>query len=154
MLELRDGTRKIDKHQLFTRTCTKPNTRWLVHSWNTFCAKTNHGQLKLTRLTTVRTWGKPPPSPLQYTLRLSTRPTSKILTIGTPTTWTSATLGAYNFACRPVIEMSSKAKLQLQLRAFQRYVTCHLHIRKWGRFLTFSGRESNYQFDSRPFFWP
>ncbi len=42
----------------------KTNTRWLVHSWNTFGARKSHGQLKLTRLTTARSWGKPPPSPL------------------------------------------------------------------------------------------
>jgi hypothetical protein len=35
------------------------------------------GKLGLTRLTTARTWGKSPPSPLWYTLCLSTRPTSK-----------------------------------------------------------------------------
>jgi hypothetical protein len=48
-----------------------------VHSWSTFGAKMSHGQLGLTRLTTAQTWGKPPPSPLLYTLCLSTRSTSK-----------------------------------------------------------------------------
>ncbi len=69
--------------------------------------------------------------------------------VGTP-----ATLGAHNFACRPLIEMRSKAKLQALSRTFQWYVACHLHISKFGRFLTFSGRESNCQFDSWPLFWP
>jgi len=41
-----DGTRKSDKHQLVTQTCRKPNTRWLVHSWNTFGARTSHGQIR------------------------------------------------------------------------------------------------------------
>jgi hypothetical protein len=35
------------------------------------------GKLELTRLTMARTGGKPPPSPLYYTLCLSARPTSK-----------------------------------------------------------------------------
>jgi hypothetical protein len=34
-----------------------------VQSWSTFGARTNHGQHRHTRLTTARTWGKPPPSP-------------------------------------------------------------------------------------------
>ncbi len=36
----------------------------------------------------------------------------------------------------------------------QWYVTCHLHAKKSGRFLTFSGQKSNWHFDSWPFFWP
>jgi hypothetical protein len=48
-----------------------------MHSCNTFGVRTNHMQLRFTRLTTVRTWTKPPPSPLYYTLCLSTRPISK-----------------------------------------------------------------------------
>jgi hypothetical protein len=57
VLELRDGLRKnwqaltthIDLH--------KTNTRWLVHSWSTFGARTSHGQLGFTRLIMTRTWG-------------------------------------------------------------------------------------------------
>jgi hypothetical protein len=44
MLEFWDGTRKSDKDQLLTRTCTKPNIRWLVHNWNTFGVKMSHRQ--------------------------------------------------------------------------------------------------------------
>ncbi len=50
-----------------------------MHSWGTFGVRTSHGQLGHTRLTTARTWGKPPPSPLYYTMRLSTGGTSKWL---------------------------------------------------------------------------
>ncbi len=57
-----------------------------------------------------------------------------------PPTGTLATLEPHNFASRPPIEVRSKAKLQLLL--------------KLGQLLTFCGRESNWQFDSRPFFWP
>ncbi len=35
------------------------------------------GKFGFTRLTTAQTWEKPPPSPIQYTLWLSMRPTSK-----------------------------------------------------------------------------
>ncbi len=73
----------------------------------------------------------------------------EIRTIGIP-----ATLEAHNFMCKPPIARRSKAKLQPLLRAFERYVTCHLHTRKLSIFPTFSGRESNCQFDSQPFFWP
>jgi len=46
MLELWDGIRKSDKHQLLTRTYTKPNTRWLMHSWSTFGVRTNRRQIR------------------------------------------------------------------------------------------------------------
>jgi hypothetical protein len=71
-----------------------------------------------------------------------------------PSAGTPATLRAHNFLCRPPIVMQSKAKLYPSLRVFQRYVVRCLHASKSGRFPTFSGRESNCQFDSRPFFWP
>jgi hypothetical protein len=64
------------------------------------------------------------------------------------------TLEAHNFLVKPSIKMSPKKKLYSSSRAFQWYVTHHLHASKSRRFLTFSGRESNRQFESRPFFWP
>ncbi len=120
------------------------------------------GNLGLTRLITARIRGKPPPSPMQYTLHLRTRVASewlfvlgfpngspKITKVGSPTT-----LWDYNVLCRPPIRMRFKLKLQPSLRVFQQRVTCHLHIKESGRFPTFRGRESNYRFDFRPFFWP
>jgi hypothetical protein len=41
------GTRKSDKHQLLTRTCTNETTSWLMHSWSTFGAKMSHGQTQI-----------------------------------------------------------------------------------------------------------
>jgi hypothetical protein len=41
------------------------HTKWLVQSWSTLGARTSHGQHGHTRLTTARTWGKPPPSPFR-----------------------------------------------------------------------------------------
>jgi hypothetical protein len=47
MLELRDGTRKSDEHQLFTRNLHKTNTRWLVHNWSTFGVRMSHRQIRI-----------------------------------------------------------------------------------------------------------
>ncbi len=133
-----------------------------MHNRSTLVHERTMGKHELTRFTMARTWGKPTPSPLQYTLCMATKPTPKchfvlrlpsgspeILKVGSPTT-----LKAYNFVCRPSIEMKSQAKLQPSLKAFQRYFTRHLNAKKLGRFLTFSGRKSNCQFDFQPFFWP
>ncbi len=68
-------------------------------------------------------------------------------------TGTLAILGPHNFASRPRIEVRSKSKLQLSSRSFQRYIARHLQPSKLGRFLTFFYQKSNWQFDSRPFFW-
>jgi hypothetical protein len=43
------GTRKSDKYQLLTPTCTNQTTTWLVHSLSTFGARTNHGQIQTHR---------------------------------------------------------------------------------------------------------
>ncbi len=120
------------------------------------------GKHKLTRFTMTWTCRKPPPSPLQYIMCLTTRPTPKchflsrlpsgspeIPKIGTP-----MTLGAHNFVFRPLIEIRFEVRLQPLLKSFQQYLANNLQVRKLGRFLTFNGRESNWQFDSQPFFWP
>jgi hypothetical protein len=113
---LKMGTRKNDKHQLFTRTCTNQTTSWLMHNSSTFGANTSHGQIRTHKTHHGWTWGKAPPFSLYYTLCLATRPPSKwffvpkflsgspeIPKVGTPTT-----LGAHNFVCRPPIEWSLK----------------------------------------------
>jgi hypothetical protein len=93
-----------------------------MHSWSIFGARTSDEQLELTRLTKLTTawiWGKPPPSPLKYTLGLSTGATSKWLFVPRlpsgrleiRTAWTLLTLGVHNFVSRPPIEMRSKVKL-------------------------------------------
>jgi hypothetical protein len=38
------GLGRVTKGQLFTRACTNQTIGWLVHSWNTFGAQTNHEQ--------------------------------------------------------------------------------------------------------------
>jgi len=67
---------------------------------------------------------------------------------------TLANLEPHNLVSRPRIKMWSEKKLYFLLRAFQWYVAHPLQLSKLGRFSTFCGWESNWQFDSRPFFWP
>ncbi len=163
MPEFQDGTRKDDKQLIHSLRSiqTKQHIGQCIVSTLLMLRQTM-GKFRFTRLTTAHTWGKPPPSPLKYVLCLSTGATSKwhfvsrlqngspeIPKVGTPTT-----LGPDNFVCKPSIVMRSKAKLEPSSTAFQRYVARHLHARNLGRFPAFSGRESNCQFDSRPFFWP
>jgi hypothetical protein len=96
-------------------------------------------KFKFTRLNTGRTWGKPPPSPSLIVYFVLGHKTN----IEIPTTKIPTTLGAHNFSCKSPIEMRFEAKLYPLLRAFQRYVTRHMHTRTLGRILTFSGHESN-----------
>ncbi len=51
---------------------------------------------------------------------------------GIPTIGTLVTLGAHNFVYKPLIEMTSKTKLQPSLKAFQQYIAHHLYARKLG----------------------
>ncbi len=139
----------------------KTNTRWLVHSQSTFGVRTSHGQLGHTRLTTAQLGGShhlPPysilcsspwgPHPNGFLFRDCQIGILKFPQLG------FRDLEVHNLACKPSITMRPKEKLQPLSRAFQQYVTCRLHTRKSGRFLTFNGWESNCQFDSRPFFCP
>ncbi len=157
------GTRKIDKQLNHSHGPTQTKQQvgqciieaLLVHEQVT-------GKHELTRLTTAQTWRKPPPSPLQYTLCLATRPAPKCLFVlrlpsespEIPKIGILATLEAHNFLCKASIEVMSQAKLQPSSRAFQQYVALHLHVRQSGRFLIFNGWKSNWQFDSQPFSWP
>ncbi len=112
--------RMISNHSL-TQTCTKPNNKLvsaqLEHFW---CQDETRANSDSQNSPQPRLGGKPSPSPLQYTLCLATGPASKchfvpVLPNGSPKipiTSTSATLGAHNFACKPLIEVRSKAKLQ------------------------------------------
>ncbi len=134
MLELYDGTRKNDKQSLTHTNLHKTKQvgqcivgTLLVLGRTTGKLGRTTGKLGLTRFTTAQNSGKPPTSPLYYTLCLATIPTSKCHFVsgfpsGSPeilTPRTPATLGVHNFACKAPIEMRSKAKLQPSSRAFQ-----------------------------------
>ncbi len=79
-MRLQDGTRKSDKLQLLTRTCTKPTNKLVsTISKAPLVPRQAMGNSGLTRLTTAQTRGKPPPSPIQYSLCLPAAPTSEWL---------------------------------------------------------------------------
>jgi hypothetical protein len=90
-----------------------------MHSWNTFGAKTNHGQPWTHKIHHGPNLGEVTTFPLYYIMCLATIPTSKwhfipelpsgspkIFKVGTP-----VTLGAHNFVCKSLIEMRFKEKL-------------------------------------------
>jgi hypothetical protein len=118
-----------------------------VHSWNILVHGWATNKHKLTKLTTTLTWGKPPPSSLQYILCLATGPAPKChFVLGPPSgspeipiNGILTTLGAHNFVWKPTIDKRFWAKLYLSSRSFQWYVARHLNARKSRWFLTFSG---------------
>jgi hypothetical protein len=146
------GTRKSDKHQLLARTCINHTTSWLVHSLSTFGVRKSHKQTRTHKTQHGPDLGEATTFPFivyyvplhEAHIQMALIPKVEIL----------ETLGPHNFVWRPPIEMRFKEKLYPSLRAFQKYVAHHLNARKSDQFPTFSGRESNYQFDSWPFFWP
>ncbi len=109
----RDQTRKKDNY-LVTRSCIQNQPQV---GYNLFCTLLMLGQATGNLgLTTARTRGKPPPSPIQYSLRCSTAPTPKWLFVpGLPKwgpeivpVWTPRTLGHHNFSPRSSIRTSSE----------------------------------------------
>ncbi len=112
--------------QSFTWVYTNQTTSWLVHSLSIFGARTSHGQIWTQKIHHNPDLGEAITFPLiVYSAPLHRGRIQMTFFHGTP-----------------------------KWKAFQRYVARHLHATKSGQFLTFSGRESNCQFDSRPFFWP
>ncbi len=156
------GLGRIDKLYLFTRACTKPtqNGQCIVGAPLMLERATSNSDTQDSPRPGLGGSQHLPPYSILYGcpqdhtskwLFVSGLPSGspEIVKVETP-----MTLGRHNFACRPLIEMRYKAKLQPSLRAFQRYVARHLHRQESGRFSTFSDWESNCQFDSRAFFWP
>jgi hypothetical protein len=58
------GTRKSDKHQLLTWTCTNQTTSWLVHSLSTFGARKSHWQTQTHKTHHGPDLGEAPTFPL------------------------------------------------------------------------------------------
>jgi hypothetical protein len=117
VLKLRDGTRKSDKLYLLIRTCIKPTNKLISSYFGiTLVLGQATGNFGFTRLTTARTQRKPPPSPIEYFLCLSTAPTSRWLFVpGLPKrspetvlVWAPGTLRSHNSLFRPPIGMKSK----------------------------------------------
>ncbi len=120
MLKFRDGTKKNDKLQLLTSTCIKPTNK-LVSSFSGAILVLGQamGNYGLTRFTTARTRGKPPPSPIQYSLHLFAAPTSEWLfvprlprrNLEILSVWTLGTLQGHHSLLGPPIGMRSKTNL-------------------------------------------
>jgi hypothetical protein len=71
----------------------------------------------------------------------------KLSRVGVPKLWTSISLD-----CR--LRSRRGLKQSCNSRRFQRRVKLSNRTSEKGQFPTFSGRKSNCQFDSQPFFWP
>jgi hypothetical protein len=106
------GTRKSDKHQLLTWTCTKQTTSWLVCSLSAFGPWMNHGQT-LTHKTHHGLGGSHhlPPYNILCAWPWDQHPNG-ILSGGFPSenpeipkVATLAILGAHNIVWRPSIEI-------------------------------------------------
>jgi hypothetical protein len=67
---------------------------------------------------------------------------------------TPGTLNGHNSRLQSPIATRSEPKLYPSSISFQRHVAHSNRMSGRHRFPTFSGRESNCQFDSRPFFCP
>ncbi len=156
------GLRRVDKLHSLTRACTQPTQsgQCIVGAPLVLGRVTgNTDTLDSPRLGLGRSHHLPPYSIL-CGLPRSLHPNGFSLprlpsgNLEIAPVRTLATLEPHNFVSRPWNTMRSKAKMQLSSRAFQWYVACPLQLSKSSRFLTFSGQELNWQFDSRPFFWP
>jgi hypothetical protein len=83
-----------------------------MHSWNLFGAWTSHGQTQIHKIHHDLDLGEATTFPLIVYYVFGHRTNTQMsFCPGTPTFGTFATLGAYNFVCKPSIEVRSKAKL-------------------------------------------
>jgi hypothetical protein len=117
------GLGRMICNQSITRTCTNQTTSWLVHSWNIFGARTNHGQIRTHKTHHGLDLGETTTFPLIiYSVASHRTNIQMAFCLETPKwesrnsqSWESynfgATLGAHNFVCRPSNEMRSQAKL-------------------------------------------
>ncbi len=69
--------------------------------------------------------------------------------LGLPRLWSPITLRA-DLQLRSDLKQSCSSRPELSNNMWH----APLQLSKSGRFPTFCGRESNWQFDSQPFFWP
>jgi len=156
--EMRLG--RLTSHSIIHANLHKPNNKLVSALLEHFGARTNHKQTQIHKIHHGLDLGEAITFALMVYFMLGcVTNTQMSFCPGTPKwesrnsqSWDSRNLGVYKFACRPPIQMRFQVKLQPSLSAFQWYVACHLHVRKSGWLLIFSGRESNCQINFRPFF--
>jgi len=159
-MEIKMNDKWVNYSQKFAQIYTNHTTSWLVHSWNILSTWMNHRQTRIHKIDHNWTWGKPPPSP--YNIFFV--PSHKVSTQMSFCLWTPK-LGVLKFSNLKFMQLWKPITLCADLRLKwgmkqscsphrQWYVAHHLHTRKLGKFSTFSGWESNWQFDFWPFFWP
>ncbi len=135
------------------------------HSGTPLGVGTSHGHFEPQDTPRLGLGGKPPPSP--YSILCDAPPRlhpngsfSRDSQVEVPKLsrncpgWSPGTLGAHNSRLPGLIATRFEPKLYPSSRSFQRRIAHSIRRSERGRFSTFSGRESNYQFDSRPFFCP
>ncbi len=133
MLKLQDGTRKSDK--LFTYSNLHQTNQQVGQFtlWNTFGARTNHGQLWTHLIHHGSDSAEATTFPhIIYSMPLRGThirmafffvPKLPRKSLETILVWTPGTLNDHNFLLRTPIGMRSETNLQLSLRAFQN-VSC------------------------------
>jgi hypothetical protein len=128
----------------------KPNNKLIMCTWSIFGARTSHEQTRIHKTHHGPNLEETTIFSLIIVFMFGHGANIQMsFCFGTP-----AILESHNFVCRLSIKVKSKAKLYPLSKTFQWYVARHLHAKKSGRFLTFCGHESNWQFNSRPFLWP
>ncbi len=99
MLELRDGTTKIDKHFNHSHELAQnQTTSLLMHSWNTFVVRTSHGQIRIHKTHHGPNLGEATTFPfIVYFVPLHEAHIQMAFCPKIPKVGTPATLGPHNF---------------------------------------------------------
>jgi hypothetical protein len=152
--------------QLFTRTCKNQITSWLVHTYNIFGAWTNHGQTRTHKthhdpdlgeastfpFIVLSVHGHGPCTQMSFCPRTPKLGVSKFSKCRLLRFW-KFIIFCVNVQLRWGPKQSCSPRQEL-FKICGMPLAHHLNTRESRWFPTFSGRESNCQFDSRPFFWP
>jgi hypothetical protein len=165
-LELRDGTRKIDKQFSYSfEFASNQPTRWLVLCWSTFGVRTSYGRLwthkthhgpNLEEATTFPHIIYFAPLRKGYVQMVFLSRNSRRGVPKLPWLELSQLCGAITSCSNLRLGRGLKQSCSL-VKSFPtvcRTLPARTKIQKSNRFPTFGGRESNCLFDSRPFFLP
>jgi hypothetical protein len=134
------------------------HTKWLVHSWSTFGARTSHGQHGHTRLTTARTWGSYhlPPYSILWTSPRGPHPNGfsipgvpKSRQPGLPGLWSPITLRA-DLGSKCGLKLSCSSRREISNGMW--HVVCSQVNRVDSRLFLVGNQIGNSIPD--PFFWP